>query len=90
MDVDDEKEKEYEVEQLILPLLRVAEEYLVVVVVVVVVALENDDDEREEIIFTGERTCIKTGIFIPFYGVSFQEDPKRAKESAERKGQIFT
>ena len=76
-------------EQLVLPLLLrvVVEEYLEEELV----ALENDDfDEREEIIFTGERTCIKTGIFIPFYGVSFQEDPKRAKESAERKGQIFT
>ena len=30
------------------------------------VALENDDfDEREEIIFTGDRKRIKTGIFIP-------------------------
>ena len=29
------------------------------------VALENDDfDEREEIIFTGDRKRIKTGIFI--------------------------
>ena len=50
-------------EQLVLPLLLrvVVEEYLEEELV----ALENDDDEREEIIFTGERTRIKTGIFIP-------------------------
>ncbi len=52
-------------EQLVLPLwLRVVvEEYLEEELSV---ALENDDfDEREEIIFTGDRTRIKTGIFIP-------------------------
>jgi|TARA_B110000305_G_scaffold217288_1_gene256505 hypothetical protein len=50
------------VEQHVLPLLRAVEEYLEEEEELVV-ALENDD--REEIIFTGERTCIKTGIFIP-------------------------
>ena len=52
-------------EQLVLPLwLRVVvEEYLEEELSV---ALENDDfDEREEIIFTGDRKRIKTGIFIP-------------------------
>lgn len=51
-------------EQLVLPLLLrvVVEEFLEEELV----ALENDDfDEREEIIFTGDRTRIKTGIFIP-------------------------
>ena len=41
-------------EQLVLPLLRVAEEYLE----------EEEEDSEEEIIFTGGRTRIETGIFL--------------------------
>ena len=79
-------------EQLVLPLLLrvVVEEFLEEELV----ALENDDfDEREEIIFTGDRTRIKTGIFYPVLIMVFRSNKRRSKErkeKEERKGQEFT
>ena len=69
-------------EQLVLPLLLrvVVEEYLEEELV----ALENDDfDEREEIIFTGDRTRIKTGIFYPVLIMVFQQ--KKIQKSEKKK-----
>jgi hypothetical protein len=50
------------------------------------VALENDDfDEREEIIFTGDRTRIKTGIFYPVLIMVFRSNKGRSKSEKKKK-----
>ena len=71
-------------EQLVLPLLLrvVVEEFLEEELV----ALENDDfDEREEIIFTGDRTRIKTGIFYPVLIMVFRSNKGRSKSEKKKK-----
>ena len=71
-------------EQLVLPLLLrvVVEEYLEEELV----ALENDDfDEREEIIFTGDRTRIKTGIFYPVLIMVFRSNKRRSKRAKRKR-----
>ena len=71
-------------EQLVLPLLLrvVVEEFLEEELV----ALENDDfDEREEIIFTGDRTRIKTGIFYPVLIMVFRSNKRRSIKSEKKK-----